>query len=92
VREGWQQKSLGELCEIARGGSPRPIQKFLTQNSDGINWVKISDATASKKYIYETKEKIIPEGVSRSRLVKDGDFILSNSMSFGRPYTNPPKH
>jgi type I restriction enzyme, S subunit len=86
VKEGWQQKTLGELCEIARGGSPRPIQKFLTRNSDGINWVKISDTTASKKYIYETKEKIIPEGASRSRLVKDGDFILSNSMSFGRPY------
>jgi type I restriction enzyme, S subunit len=86
VKEGWQKKTLGELCEIARGGSPRPIQKFLTRNSDGINWVKISDTTASKKYIYETKEKIIPEGASRSRLVKDGDFILSNSMSFGRPY------
>jgi len=86
VREGWQVKALGDICDIARGGSPRPIQKFLTERPDGINWIKIGDATASTKYIYKTEEKIIPEGVKRSRLVKDGDFLLSNSMSFGRPY------
>ena len=77
---------LGMICEIARGGSPRPIDKFITNDKDGINWIKIGDATRSKKYIYETREKIIKEGVSRSRLVKDGDFLLSNSMSYGRPY------
>ena len=58
----------------------------MTDDADGVNWVKISDATASGKFIYETKEKIKPSGVSRSRLVKPGDFLLSNSMSFGRPY------
>ena len=82
----WQVKRLDELCEIARGGSPRPIKQFLTDSPDGVNWIKIGDATASTKYIYETKEKIKPEGISRSRLVKEGDFLLSNSMSFGRPY------
>ena len=86
VRPGWLQRSLGELCSIARGGSPRPIQAFLTDAEDGINWVKISDATASGKYIYTTAEKIKPAGASRSRIVKDGDLLLSNSMSFGRPY------
>jgi type I restriction enzyme, S subunit len=86
VRKDWQVKTLGEICNIARGGSPRPIQKFLTDKPNGINWVKIGDATASTKYIYQTEEKIIPEGVKRSRLVKPGDFLLSNSMSFGRPY------
>jgi len=86
VKAGWIEKSLGEICSIARGGSPRPIQAFLTSESDGINWVKISDATASGKYIYETAEKIKPSGAARSRIVKDGDFLLSNSMSFGRPY------
>lgn len=86
MREGWQVKTLGDICDIARGGSPRPIQKFLTDRADGINWVKIADATASSKYIYKTEEKIIPEGAKRSRLVRPGDFLLSNSMSFGRPY------
>ena len=86
MSQPWPILTLGEMCDIARGGSPRPIKNFLTDDPNGINWIKIGDATASNKYIYETKEKIKPEGVSRSRLVKDGDFILSNSMSFGRPY------
>lgn len=82
----WANKTLDEICDIARGGSPRPIQSFITDAPNGVNWIKISDATASVKYIYETKQKIKPEGISHSRLVKEGDFILSNSMSFGRPY------
>ncbi|MFC1734783.1 restriction endonuclease subunit S [Candidatus Hydrogenedentota bacterium] len=82
----WEMKTLDELCEIARGGSPRPIKQFLTDAPDGVNWIKIGDATASTKYICETKQKIKPEGVTRSRLVHEGDFLLSNSMSFGRPY------
>ena len=84
--EGWRDESLGKVCSIARGGSPRPIQKFITTAADGINWIKIRDATASGKYIYRTEEKIIPEGAKHSRTVHDGDFLLSNSMSFGRPY------
>ena len=86
MKKGWQTKKLGEICEIERGGSPRPIQNFITTDPKGINWIKIGDATASDKYIYKTEEKIKPEGVKRSRMVYEGDFILSNSMSFGRPY------
>lgn len=85
-KKEWEEKTLGEICEIARGGSPRPIQHYLTDSKDGINWVKISDATSSTKYIYETKQKIKKEGLFKTRLVKPGDFILTNSMSFGRPY------
>jgi type I restriction enzyme S subunit len=86
MNKGWQTKTLGEICDIERGGSPRPIQNFITNDPNGINWIKIGDATASGKYIYKTEEKIRPEGVKRSRMVYEGDFILSNSMSFGRPY------
>ena len=82
----WELKQLGEICEISRGGSPRPIKEFITEDSDGINWIKIGDTKDINKYIYRTKEKIKPEGVKYSREVKEGDFILSNSMSFGKPY------
>ena len=82
----WELKQLGEICEISRGGSPRPIKKYITEDSDGINWIKIGDTKDINKYIYSTKEKIKPEGVKYSREVKEGDFILSNSMSFGKPY------
>ena len=72
--------------EIARGGSPRPIKAFLTEESNGVNWIKIGDTEKGGKYINQAREKIKPEGVSKSRLVHKGDFLLTNSMSFGRPY------
>ena len=81
----WQMKPLGDLCVIERGGSPRPIDEYITDDPNGVNWIKIGDTTESM-YITATKEKIIPEGIKKSRYVKKGDFILSNSMSFGRPY------
>lgn len=77
---------LSEFADIARGGSPRPIKNYLTTSAKGINWIKIGDTEKNGKYINHCEQKIIPEGVSRSRLVKRGDFLLTNSMSFGRPY------
>jgi restriction endonuclease S subunit len=82
----WRNIKLKEICKIERGGSPRPIEAYLTKEKDGINWIKIGDAKINSKYIETTKEKILQSGVSKSRRVKPGDFILSNSMSFGRPY------
>nr|DAI30820.1 MAG TPA: hypothetical protein [Caudoviricetes sp.] len=78
-------KPLGEVCMVERGGSPRPIADYVTDSEDGINWIKIGDADGTR-YISETAEKIIPEGVKKSRMVQAGDLILSNSMSFGHPY------
>ncbi len=82
----WAKEYFGKLCTICRGGSPRPIQNFLTNDANGINWIKIGDVGANDKYINSTAEKIKESGVSMSRRVYKGDFILSNSMSFGRPY------
>lgn len=86
IPEDWEVKEFGDYASIVRGGSPRPIQNFLTTNSDGINWIKIGDVKPEDKYIVSTEEKIIREGKTHSREVHKGDFILSNSMSFGRPY------
>lgn len=77
---------LGEVCDVERGGSPRPINEFLTTDDDGINWIKIGDTEEDSMYITKTGQKIKPEGMKKSRYVSAGDFLLSNSMSFGRPY------
>lgn len=86
IPDSWEWVRLGTVLEIARGGSPRPIQQYLTTEPDGVNWIKIGDTDKGGKYIYKTKEKILHEGVSKSRMVHCGDFLLTNSMSFGRPY------
>ena len=82
----WKQRKLGDMVIIERGGSPRPIDKFITEDKNGLNWVKIGDAPEQGNYITRTKEKIKTEGLSKTREVHPGDLILSNSMSFGRPY------
>ena len=79
-------KTIGEITTIVRGASPRPIKNFVTDSDDGVNWIKIGDAAPNAKYIDSCVEKITIEGAKKSRSVKAGDFILSNSMSFGRPY------
>ncbi len=82
----WEMVKLGDYCEVARGSSPRPINEYITTDKEGLNWLRIGDISENDKYIYKTSDKIKKEGLSKTRLVKAGDFILSNSMSFGRPY------
>lgn len=84
--EPWVEKKLGEDATILRGSSPRPIEDYITDSQDGLNWIKIGDVKPEEKYLRKTAEKIKKEGLSKTRQVKKGDFILSNSMSFGRPY------
>lgn len=84
--DDWEQRKFSEMVIIERGGSPRPIDKFITNDENGLNWVKIGDAPEQGNYITKTAEKIKSEGLSKTREVHPGDLILSNSMSFGRPY------
>ena len=83
--KGWSEDTLGNLVTVERGSSPRPIKNFVT-DKNGVNWVKIGDTKEGQKYVDSTKEMITKEGALKSRFVGIGDFILSNSMSFGRPY------
>lgn len=86
MRKDWVKIKLGDILEIERGGSPRPIKEYITTEADGINWIKIGDTKNSNKYITKTYQKIKPSGLKKTRLVYPGDFVLSNSMSFGRPF------
>lgn len=84
--EGWVEKKLRDVCIVDRGSSPRPIKDYITENKDGVNWIKIGDTKNVEKYIYSTKQKITKEGAKKSRFVDIGDFILTNSMTYGKPF------
>lgn len=81
----WIKKKVSSVSDILRGGSPRPIENYIVK-SGGVNWIKIGDVDSSAKYIFSTNEQIIESGIQYSRFVHSGDLLLSNSMSFGRPY------
>ena len=86
IPNNWVWVKIGDIFNIVRGGSPRPIQQFLTTANDGLNWIKIGDTDIGGKYITSTREKIKPAGLVKTRLVKKGSLLLTNSMSYGRPY------
>ena len=75
-----------DVAKLCRGSSPRPIINFITKSEDCVNWIKIGDVSPNETYINSTSEKITKEGAKKSRRVYKGEIILSNSMSFGRPY------
>lgn len=82
----WEEKLLENFAVIVRGGSPRPIDEYITNDPNGLNWLKIGDIDKESKYVRSTQEKVIPAALNKTRVVSPGDLILSNSMSFGRPY------
>ena len=82
----WEEKKLGDLSKILRGGSPRPIDDYITLEAGGLNWLKIADVNKDAKYVTCTKERVRVTALGKTREVNPGDLIMSNSMSFGRPY------
>lgn len=86
IPKSWRVFKVADVAEVSRGASPRPIESYLTSNVNGVNWIKIGDAPRNGNRIGNTAEHITPEGALRSVIVRAGDLILSNSMSFGRPY------
>lgn len=84
VPKAWINGILGDFVEIKRGGSPRPIQNFLSDS--GFHWLKISDATGiSSPFINEIKESIIEAGLKKTVYLKSGSLVLSNSATPGLP-------
>jgi len=80
----WHVRRLGDVLEIRRGGSPRPIKDYIADS--GYRWLKISDATATKSpFIFKIKEHIKKEGLNKTTLLKSGALILSNSATPGIP-------
>ncbi len=80
----WKKEKLGSFVEIKRGGSPRPIQDYLSDK--GYRWLKISDVTSlNSPYILEIKEHIREEGLKKTVFLKKGSLVLSNSATPGIP-------
>ena len=80
----WKKAPLGSFVEIKRGGSPRPIQDYLSDS--GFRWLKISDVTSlSSPFVLEIKEHIKEEGLKKTVFLKSGELVLSNSATPGIP-------
>jgi len=79
-------KRLGDVAEIKRGASPRPITspKWFSSKSN-VGWVRISDVTKSEKYLEKTEQYLSDEGISKSRFVQKNNLIMSICATIGKP-------
>ena len=86
IPEDWEVKTLGELSNIYRGASPRPIDDPIWfDEKSQIGWVRISDVTKSKRRLKETTQRLSELGVRHSRFVPTGSLIMSICATVGRP-------
>lgn len=76
--------TISQLATVKRGGSPRPITDYLTD--EGLPWLKISDFQFGERVVSKVHEYIIPEGLSKTKLVKKGTLVVTNSASPGIPF------
>lgn len=83
--EGWIKKTLGDMIEVGRGSSPRPIADQRYFEGGNIPWLKIADATASHIFIHKTREHVNDLGASFSRKLKPGSLIVAASGTLGFP-------
>ena len=77
-------KQLKELADVSRGASPRPIDNYLSK--EGLPWLKISDITIGKQYVFETKQFIKQTGLNSTKYMPKHTFVLTNSATPGIPF------
>ncbi|MBH0249447.1 restriction endonuclease subunit S [Helicobacter pylori] len=84
--QNWQRVRLGDIAEIKRGASPRPIEnpKWFCANSN-VGWVRISDISKNSRFLYKTAQKLSKKGIEKSRLVKQNSLIMSMCATIGKP-------
>ncbi|WP_354631256.1 restriction endonuclease subunit S [Levilactobacillus brevis] len=85
----WEQRKLGDLAEIVRGASPRPIQnpKWFDDSSE-IGWLRISDVTAQDGRIHRLEQHISVEGQEKTRVLTTPHLLLSIAATVGKPVIN----
>ena len=85
----WEEKYIGELADIVRGASPRPIQdpKWFDTNSE-IGWLRISDVTSQNGRIYSLEQKISKLGQEKTRVLTEPHLLLSIAATVGKPVVN----
>ena len=80
----WEQGVLSDYVTVKRGGSPRPIQEYLSDS--GYRWLKISDVTSLQTpFITSIAEHIKESGTNKTVFLKSGCLVLSNSATPGIP-------
>lgn len=89
MKNGWQRKQLGDVCDVVNGGTPKTgVRKYW-----GGNHLWITPAEMGKRlspYVSETERKITDLGLhdSSARMLPPNSVILSSRAPIGHLVIN----
>ena len=86
VPKSWGCSKIKRHCFVKRGASPRPIDDptYFDENGE-YSWVRISDVTASDRYLTATEQRLSELGSTFSVKREPGDIFVSICASVGKP-------
>jgi len=87
MKNGWQTKKLGELCEIELGKTPaRANSAFWDEKRKTSNvWLSIADLLKSEdNVVVDSKEYVSDKGAAICKLVPKGTLLVSFKLTLGR--------
>lgn len=75
----WVHKKFSEICDIVRGGSPRPAGDPKYYDGD-IPFMKVADITNnSGPYVTSATYSIKEAGLKKTRMIEPNTLLLTNS-------------
>ncbi|MBN2651262.1 MAG: restriction endonuclease subunit S [Spirochaetales bacterium] len=85
----WEQRKIGELSDIVRGASPRPIKdpKWFDNKSE-VGWLRIADVTEQDGRVTFLEQRISKAGQEKTRVLYEPHLLLSIAATVGKPVVN----
>ena len=87
MKQGWEIKKLGDLCQIELGKTPYRGDKSFwdTEKKTENVWLSIADLlNTDGDVVSDSKEYITEKAAKISKPVKKGTFLLSFKLTLGR--------
>ena len=82
MKQGWEIKKLGEICEIINGSTPLRSNKEFWSNGD-FPWFTIDDIREQGRIIRYTKQHITQDGLKKLRILPVNTVLLCCTASIG---------
>lgn len=84
MKNGWQTKKLGEVCEVIGGGTPSKDKTKTAFYSGNIHWATVRDMKSD--VIKDTECKITKEAVKNSstNIIPKGNVVIATRVGLGK--------
>ncbi|MBO5956955.1 MAG: restriction endonuclease subunit S [Bacteroidales bacterium] len=82
MKQGWEIKKLGEVCEIQGGSTPKRTESLYWDNGT-YPWFTVEDIREQGRIITNTKQKITKKAWDKLRVFPEDTILLCCTASLG---------